>query len=222
VALKEPEKILANVVLLLGENTTLNLNSSELQPVFRDPGLQMQAVQLPGQPAQVIQITSLREQMVMVMNAGAGQLIIEDKSAEWAPRGRVSEVVNGLVSLFNAKGVAKFRAYGFNFHVAFDVPGDRLSGQFLAEKFINVQRIQERGDIEVGGGGLRLYFNSGSAVCDFRLEPHENRPNAPRLFASINYNYELEEGNLPAGDVLRSDFLGKWNVFTQFLEALVQ
>jgi len=46
--LKDLQKILANTVLLPGADIAVALNSVELQNIFRDPGLQVQALQLPG------------------------------------------------------------------------------------------------------------------------------------------------------------------------------
>ena len=218
--LKEPEKIVANIVLLPGDQVSMTLGRDELQSIFRDPGLQFQASQLPGQSNQQLQITSLREQIVLVM-APNGQIIIEDKSADIPPKGRVADIVNDIVTLLGTKGLSKFRAYGFNFHVTFDTPGEKLAGEFLAERFIRVDRIQQRGSITVGGAGLRLYFDYAKATCDFRLEPKQNRPNEPRLFAGINYNYAVGESGLPTGEIMRSDFLGKWTTFQQLLEGLI-
>ena len=218
--LREIEKILANVVLLAGEGASMSLGSADLQAMFRDPGLQVQVSQPPGLPSQQFHITSLREQIVLVLNP-AGQIIIEDKSANIPPKGRVADIVNDLVVLFAARGLSKFRAYGFNFHVSFDTPGERLAGEFLAQNFLQVERIQQKGAIQIGGAGLRLYFDFANATCDFRLEPRQNRPNEPKLFAAINYNYDVEESGLPTGEIIRSDFLGKWTTFQQLLEGLM-
>ena len=219
--LKEIEKILANIVLLSGTDATINIPGSELSSIFKDPGLQVQVQQRPGQPTQQVQITSLREQMVMVL--GGGNILVEDKSAESTPKGRVAEITNGVAALLGSRGI-HFRAYGFNFHLAFDAPGEALSGQAILDRFINGDRIRQRGDInDLTGGGIRLYFKSASAACDLRMEPVGNKPNNPRIFSAINYHYELVGGtDLPSADLLRSDFLGKWTMFTQLVEGLMQ
>lgn len=218
--LKDLQKILANTVLLPGADIAVVLNPVELQNIFRDPGLQVQALQLPGQPNQQVQITSLREQIVLVM--APGQIIIEDKSSEIPPKNRVPEIVTALVALLGPKGLTQFKAYGYNFQVEFDTPGDQLAGDFLATRFVNASKIHEKGDIQVNGAGLRLFFDYANAVCDFRFEPKNNKPNSPQLFAAINYHYEVGEDGLPASDLMRSDFQGKWGSFQQLLDALVK
>ncbi len=81
---------------------------------------------------------------------------------------------------------------------------------------------KKRGQLsDVTGAGLRLFFNSANAQCNLRLEPRENRPNAARIFAAINYHYEVGESGLPGVDIMRSDFLGKWGMFNQLLEGLM-
>lgn len=218
-ALRELQKILANIVLLPGADVSLSLNSGELQNIFRDPGLQVQASQPPGQANPQIQITSLREQVVLVMQGG--QIIIEDKSSDIPPKVRVPEIVTGLVVLLAGKGLAQYRSYGYNFHVVFDIPGDQLAGDFLAQRFINTGKIHDKAGIQVAGAGLRLFFTYANALCDFRLEPKDGKANAPQLFSSINYHYDVGETGLPSSDMMRSDFLGKWASFQQNLEGLV-
>ena len=218
--LKEPQKILANIVLLPGADITVNFTSTELQRIFHDPGLQIQANQAPNQLTQQIQVTSLREQLVFLMKPG--QLIIEDKSADIPPKNRVSEIASGIATLFSEKGLQQFRGYGYNFHLAFDVPGEHLAADFLATKYINVARIKEKGNINLSGAGLRLFFGLSTAACDLRLEPKDGRPNSPQLLASINFNYGVGESGLPDSETMRSDFAGKWTLFQQTLEGLVQ
>ncbi|HLC29500.1 MAG TPA: hypothetical protein VJM51_01795 [Dehalococcoidia bacterium] len=218
--LKVPEKILANIVVLPAENVSVNINAAEIQSIFKDPGLQVQVMQPPGLPNQQVVITSLRQQIQLVMNPN-GQIVVEDKSADPNPKGIVAEIVNEFVALLAGRGLSKFRAYGFNFHLTFDTPGEELAGKFLSERFVRADLIQHKGNISVEGAGLRLYFDSADARCDLRLEPAENERNQPRLFAAINYHYPIEDRGLPDRASLQADFLGKWMMFTQLLERLV-
>ena len=217
--LKELQKILANIVLLPGADVTVNFPTAELERIFRDPSLQIQANQAPNQLTQQIQVTSLREQLVFLMRPG--QLIIEDKSADIPPKYRVPEIVSSIATLLGERGL-QFRGYGYNFHIAFDVPGEQLAADFLATKYVNVARIQEIVNSNLSGAGLRLFFDLSKAACDLRLEPKDGRPNSPQLLASINYHYSVGESGLPDSETMRSDFAGKWTLFQQTLEGLVQ
>jgi len=218
-SLRELEKITANIVLLPAADTSMGLTSAELAPIFKDSALQVQAIQVPGQPTQQIQIMSLREQVLVAI--GASSLNFEDKSADTPPKGRLAEIVNAFAGLLATKGLSTFRAYGFNFEIAFDAPGDHPAARLLLDRFVQADKLKERGKIEPVGAGLRLYFNTGDAKCDLRIEPRENKPNSQRLFAKVNYHYELPDGALPSSDLMKSDFKGKWGIFTEQLERLL-
>jgi len=217
--LRELEKQVANIVVLSAEAANVALAPHELTPIFKDPALQAQVIQVPGQPNQQMQLLSLREQVLVVI--GGGSLVFEDRSADIPPKGRLAEIVSGFGALLSGKGLSEFRAYGFNFEVAFDAPGEHPAAFLILDRFIKTDKLKERGNIEPDGGGVRLYFSSGGARCDLRLEPRENQPNSPRFFGKINYHYELPDGKLPSADVLQSDFHGKWGIFTELLDRLM-
>lgn len=216
--LRQPEKIVANIVLLPATEANVGLSPVELAPIFNDPALQTQVIQVPGQP-QRMQLMSLREQVMVVV--GGGSLIFADQSADMPPKGRLSEIVTAFAALLATKGLTEYRAYGYNFEVAFDAPGEHPAAYLLLDRFVRADQLKERMNIEPDGAGLRLYYPSGGARCDLRLEPRESKPNSPRFFARINYHYELPEGKLPAADVLHSDFHGKWAMFVEQLERLL-
>ncbi len=212
--LPDLEKILANIVVLSGVDATVAISGQEIAPILRDASLQ--AV---GQPVQQMQLTSLREQVLV--SVGRGRFVFEDQSDSIPPKARLAEIVQGFISLLASKGVAEYRGYGFNFDIAFDAPGDSPASQLIMERFVNADQISRRGGIAPVGSGLRLYFGMAEAKCDLRIEPRENRTNSPRFFAHINYHYDLPEGNFPAADALRSDFQGKWGVYTDLMERLL-
>lgn len=221
-ALRELEKIVANVIVLAGADVTLEVTSDELLTLLRDPSLQVQTQQLPGQPTQQLQILSLREQVQIVI--ADGRLIFEDKSADIPPRGRLPEIAHGFTALAAKKGLSKFLGYGFNFHIAFDAPGDSAAASLLLDRFVRTDRITERASIKPVGAGLRLYFDmagASPAICRLRIEPRQDKRDTPRFFGEINYHYDLPEGVLPDPDLLKSDFHGKWQFFADLVERLV-
>ena len=208
------EKILANIVVLSATDATILLSGDEIGSILRDAD-----VQAMGQPAQQMQLTSLREQVRVILLGG--QFIFEDRSADLPPRARLPEIVDQFVRLFASKGVSQFRAYGFNFDVAFDAPGSSLAAQLVMERFLKPDEFSRRASITLKGAGLRLYFSCGEANCDLRIEPRENKLDAPMSFSHINYHYDLAGVQFPAQDLLKSDFLGKWTVFTDTLSRLL-
>jgi len=208
------ETILANIVVLPGTEGTTLLNAQEIQAILSDA-----EVQALGQPAQHMQITSLREQVRV--SIGGGRFAFEDRSGHSPPKGRLAQIASEFVKLFSTKGIDSYRAYGFNFDVAFDAPGTSLAARMVMDKFVKVDELNTRGGITLGGAGLRLYFDTSEAKCDLRIEPRESNPSASRFFSHINYHYDLAGKQFPAVDTLKSDFPGKWNVFIDLVERLL-
>ena len=211
--LSQIDTILANIVVLLGIEGSSSLSGQEIASILGDAD-----VQALGQPAQHMQITSLREQVRV--SIGGGRFIFEDRSGD-PPKGRLAEITSDFVRLFSSKGVDVFRAYGFNFQIAFDAPGPALAAALVMERFVKADELKRRGSISLNGAGLRLYFDAAEAKCDLRIEPRESDPTAPRFFSHVNYNYDLAGKHFPPVDTLKSDFLGKWNVFTDLVERLL-
>jgi hypothetical protein len=211
--LPELEKISANIVALSAVDVAVSLNSQEIAPILPDASLEMAPP-----PIQQMRLVSLREQVVA--NLGGGAFIFSDQSADIPPKARLAEVVEAFLRLMASKGAA-YRAYGFNFEVAFDSPGDTTAAELVLGRFIKTDAISKRVSMEPKGAGLRLYFDMANAICNLQLDPRLEEVNAPRFYAKINYHYELPEGALPQADVLKSDFQGKWGIFIDLLERLL-
>lgn len=208
------EIILANIVVLPGTEGTTLLSAQEITAILGDA-----EIQALGQPAQQMQITSLREQVRVAI--GGGRFAFEDRSGHSPPKARLAEIASEFVKLFSTKGIDVHRAYGFNFDVAFDAPGALLAARLVMDRFVKVEELKRLGGIALKGAGLRLYFDTSEATCDLRIEPKESSPSSPRFFSHINYHYDLAGKQFPSIDDLKSDFLGKWNVFTDLIERLL-
>jgi hypothetical protein len=211
--LPQMETIFANIVVVPGKEGTSLLSSQEIGAILEDAD-----VQALGQPAQHMEITSLREQVRVSM--GGGRFVFEDRSGG-NPKAKLAEITSEFVRLFASKGIDVFRACGFNFDIAFDAPGASLAAKVVMDRFVKVDQLNTRGGISLIGAGLRLYFDTNEAKCDLRIEPRESNPSAPRFFSHANYHYDLSGKQFPPVDTLKSDYLGKWNVFTDLVERLV-
>jgi len=219
-ALRELEKLDANIVVLPAMEITVGLSQQEVAELLRDPGVQIQAVQVPGQPSPAaMQLTSMRQQIVISITNG--QFQFSDRSADTPPKTRLAEVAHGFVKILTAKGLNQYRAYGYNFVVSFDAPGDLLPAELIKNRFLNSDALSRRANTQFKGSGIKLYYDTSDAACALQIEPFGNVPNAARFFASINYHYDLSGGTFPPEDGLKSDFQGKWTVFTDLVERLL-
>ena len=208
------EKIETSVVLLSGVDATVNLSADAISKIMRDP-----TGQAIGQPPIQVEITSLKDQ-VLVRIAG-GKYVFEDKSDAAPVTGRLPDIVYGFVSLLRDQGVNVFRAYGFNFDVAFDARGDAPASEVIADRYLNRDALSSRGNISVRGAGLRLFFDhSSGARCDLKVEPRLGEVNSPTFFAHINYHYDSPEGAMPPLETLKTAYLGLWPQFVELLDKL--
>lgn len=215
-ALLSLERLIANIVVVpdLATEQALSFSAEEIGAILK--GAQIQVV---DQPANQIQVTSVRDQVVVLL--AGGRLLFEDQSDGLTPRSKLAEVVDSFVRLVGPKGIERFRAYGFNFDVTFDASGDSPAAKTIMQRYVKADLLADMQIRELGGAGLRLYFKEGEATCDLRIEPAESKVEAVRYFAHINYHYKLDDGMFPQLEQVRSDFPGKWALFTQLLERLL-
>lgn len=216
--MKVLEKANTSIVILSATERNVNLSSQDVAQVIRDPTAA--AIQQdPGGQLAGVQLTSLRDQVVVTI--AGGKLQFEDKSDEMPVTGKLPNIVDGFLTLLRNQGVEKLRAYGFNFDVAFDAPGDQAASEVLAERYIDKEALLRKGQLDVRGAGMRLYFPHGDAQCDMKIEPRGGQVDSPRFFAHINYHFELAEMTMPPVDELRTKYQGLWPHFMDLLEALV-
>lgn len=213
--LPEHEVLSANIVVLARQDAAIGISSDEITSILKDAQVQFTPGPLGQQAAQ---LTSLREQAVITVFGN--RLIFQDQSGARLPKAQLAVIASRFIELLRDR--VSFSAYGFNFDIAFDSKGDAPAAQAVMDRFIRADRLTERGLHNVRGAGLQLYYESSGAKCDLRVEPFENRVEAARFFAHINYHYELGEGqNIPDVATLRSDFSGKFQTFIDDLEGLL-
>lgn len=212
--LRNVERIESSIVLLSGAEASLNINREALEKVIRDP-----VIQGVGQPPIQIEITSLRDQILIRLVDN--KFIFEDKSDDSPATGKLPEAVYKFISMLNEQDAAKFRAYGLNFKVEFDARGDSSASEIIAERYVNVNAISERGGISVQGAGLRLYYeHSNGAKCELKVEPRLGAADAPRFFAQVNYHFDLAGGDMPPLDAMKTSYLGLLPQFEDLLDKL--
>lgn len=217
-ALPQLEKIDTSIVILTGVDRDVNLNVEEVAAIIREP--QPTAVGPgPGQPVSQVQITSLRDQVVVIIQGGKFQF--EDKSDDMPGTNRLPEIAHKFLALFQRQGVDRFRAYGINFTVAFDARGEQAASEMIADRYVNGDALSQRGQINVRGAALHLYFNHVDALCTMKLEPRLGKMESPRFFANINYHFELADEQMPPLDELKTKYLGLWPQFTGLLDSLL-
>ncbi len=212
-ALRELEKLKSALVLAppAGEYK-FNIDSNEVARYVREPSISNLPVGL--------EITSVRDQIVIII---AGKLQFEDRSDRAPTASKLPEVVHGFVQMFRGQGIENYRAYGWNFDVTFDVPGDQPAATLIANTFLDTTVLKKRAQVNPSGAGIRVFFEHGQARCDLRLEPRQQDLNTPSIFAKINYHYELDPPTIPPDlNELRVSYHGLWGTFNDLLEKLVK
>lgn len=217
-SLPELEKIDTSIVVLAGVEKDMGLNGEEVAAIIRDP--QVTAVGPgAGQPLTQVQITSLRDQVIVTIQGAKFQF--EDKSDEMPGTNRLPDIVHKFLALFQRQGVDRFRAYGINFTIAFDARGEQAASEVIADRYVNRDALSQRGQISVRGAALHLYFNHVDALCTMKLEPRLGKVDAPRFFANINYHFELADEQMPPLGELTTKYRGLWPQFTDLLDSLL-
>ena len=215
--LPEQEKVNTSIVVLSAVETVIKIDAQEVATVIRDPAASVIGQDAGGQPS-VIEITSMRDQVVITISGGKVQF--QDKSDKTPGSSRLPTIVYGFLDLLKKQGLSSYRAYGINFDVAFDAKGDQSASEVIAERYVNKDALSQKGQIGVRGAGLRLWFTHVDATCDLKVEPRLGKIDAPRFFAHINYHFELPNETMPPVDEFTTKYLGLWPQYIEMLETL--
>ena len=215
--LPELEKVNTAIVVLSAVETKINLNAQEVAAVIHDPAASVIGQDAAGQPSH-IEITSMRDQVIITISGGKVQF--QDKSEKTPGSSRLPTIVYGFLDLLQKQGLTRYRAYGINFDVAFDAKGDQSASEVIAEKYVNKDALSQKGQINVRGAGLQLWFNHVDAVCDLKVEPRLGKMDAPRFYAHINYHFELPDETMPPIDEFKTKYHGLWPQYIEMLETL--
>ena len=215
--LPELEKVNTAIVVLSAVETKINLNAQDVATVIRDPAASVLAQDAGGQPS-VLEITSMRDQVVITISGGKVQF--QDKSDETPGSSRLPRIVYDFLGLLQKQGLSRYRAYGINFDVAFDARGDQSAAEVIADRYVNKDALSQKGQVNVRGAGLQLWFNHVDAVCDLKVEPRLGKMDAPRFYAHINYHFELPDETMPPIDEFKTKYHGLWPQYIEMLETL--
>lgn len=208
------EKVDTNIILVSGSNASLNVSQEAIAKILRDP-----MIQGIGQPPLQIDITSLRDQILIRLVQD--RYIFEDKSDDKPGGGRLPEVVYAFVKMLSEQNADTFKAYGLNFTVTFDAKGDGSASEVVAQRYLKLDALQERGGINVRGAGVQLYYDHTSgAKCNLRVEPRLGEVESPTFFAHGNYHFDLPDLKMPPAETMKTTYLGLWPQFLELLEKL--
>jgi hypothetical protein len=209
-ALRSLERLKSAFVVVppLGEVTYI-VNPAEVGKHLRDPLIQ----NLQGN----VLITSVRDQIVVKLGP---RIEFEDQSDTPAGGGRLPDVATAVL---NMVAFETYRAYGWNFDVAFDAPGEESASALISHSFLNGKAFSERAQVSPLGASIFITFDQGTARCGLTLESLNRDLNTPRFHGHINYHYELQEGQaLPSLDELRIMHNGLYGSFIELLDRLVR
>ena len=216
-ALPELEKVNTAIVILSAVDTKIKLDAQEVATVIRDPAASVIGQDAGGQPS-VVEIASMRDQVVITMSGGKVQF--QDKSDNTPGSSRLPTIVYGFLGLLQKQGLSRYRAYGINFDVAFDAKGDQPASEVIAERYVNKDALSQKGQINVRGAGVQLWYNHVDAICELKVEPRLGKMDAPRFYAHINYHFELPDETMPPIDEFKTKYHGLWPQYIEMLETL--
>lgn len=211
----EKLKIALVLVPVPGE-VAYNFDQIELGKLVREPQVQ----QGPMGP----QIVSLRDQIVISLQP---TISFQEQSDNIPPGpSRLPEIAAGFTAILERFGLSTYTAYGWNFEIAFDAPGDESAAKLITSVFVQEKTLLERANVKPIGAGVTLFFEQASARCMLKLEPRFSDLNTPRFWSTINYHYDLtlaDGSNRPPGaEELRIAYNGLWGSYLDLIAKLVK
>lgn len=212
IILKNVEKLHTGIVLLLDGQAETKLALADLTTIIREP-----QVETVSPPLSLLHITSMRDQVEITVSEGRLQL--RDHSETKPGSDKFPKIVSGFAALLLQTGGARYRAFGWNFDVEFSVDEDELPARIICRKFINSEAIRSRTNLDIYGGGIRLFYQKG-AQYTLHLEPRENKVDATRFFAHLNVHFQVS-GALPNLDDLETSFKAEYETFVEMLSDML-
>jgi len=212
-ALERIEKLHTSIVILPSGDFQPKIGLGTLGQLIKDPEI----VPLPA-PMNITRITSLRDQVEITI--GQGRIQIQDHSGVQPGTPRFAEIVTGLATHMAEVADVTYRAYGWNFDVAFSFDSGQLPAKVIADRFMNVQTIKSLAGLDIIGAGIRFFYHKGRALCYLYLEPRGDVLDASTFYAHINVHTEIA-GVLPAGAELQASFDQEYAEFIQSVEKML-
>jgi len=211
--LRNIEKLHTSVVILPEGEFEVKLSRSDLMRIVREP----QAEFAPP-PIGTVKITSMRDQIEITVVPGRIQIL--DHGDALPGTDRFPQIVAEFATLLTQTGNAEYRAFGWNFDIAFSLDKEELPAKVIADKFINQEVVRKSADLKLSGGGVRLFYSRESARCALYLEPRENRPDATRFYAHTNVHFEIAE-SFPSCERLAQSFKEEYDAFISIVSAMI-
>lgn len=211
--LESIEKVETNIIILPSGDFELNFSSRDLADIVKGPELDI----VPA-PISMARITSLSDQVEI--RIGEGRILIADRSNKLPGTERFTDIICGLASLLENTSNMKYRAFGWNYAIAFRLPIDRLPSEIIAERFINREEIRRKANLDIVGGAVRFFYRKGNAHCYLHLEPRGNRLDADLYYARVNVHFDISD-RLPAKDELDSSFNHGYSDFLNTVTAIL-
>jgi hypothetical protein len=212
-SIESVEKVETNIVVLPSGDFEINLSPKDLADIVKEPELDIAPA-----PISLARITSLSDQVEI--RIGQGRIHISDHSNSQPGTERFTDIICGLTSLLEDTSNVKYRAFGWNYGIAFKLPLDRLPSEVIAERFINREEIMRKAGLDIAGGALRFFYRKGSALCYLHLEPRGGRLDADLYYARVNVHFDITE-KLPAKDELDRSFKHEYADFLKTVSAIL-
>lgn len=212
-SIESVEKVETYIVVLPAGDFEINLSPRDLADVVKEPEIDVAPA-----PISLARVTSLSDQVEI--RIGQGRILISDHSNNQPGTERFTEIICGLTSLLENTSNVKYRAFGWNYGIAFKLPLDRLPSEVIAERFINREEIRRKAGLDIAGGAIRFFYRRGSARCYLHLEPRGNRLDAALYYAKVNVHFDIAE-KFPAKDDLDRSFKLEYTDFLKTVSAIL-
>lgn len=214
--LQSVQKINTNIAILPAGDTEISFSLRDIEAIIGQPEIEMAP---PPINVNAAKITSISDQVEIIV--GQGRIQINDRSNIQPGTDRFTVIINGITSLFADISNFKYRAFGWNFAISFKLPLDRLPAQMIAERFINREELRRKGNLDIAGAGVRLFYTKDPGYCHLRLEPKENKLDSELYFARINVHFNITD-RLPEQEALEKSFRSEYDDFIKVVSTIFE
>jgi hypothetical protein len=206
------EKLETSFVALRQPDAPVQIRIEKLAALVKEPVIEQSV----GAPTSIVRVTSMREQVEVIIEPS--RVVLIDQSETEPARDRFPEIIGGTLTFLESEGLVT-RAYGWNFKVAFSNPLDEPASKTILDRFIQTSMVKEAAGVDLESASVKVSYQGGPARCTLDLQPRYGDAASHSFWAHLNLHLDNPpEANIPA---IRAELLERYGSFKEVLARLL-
>lgn len=206
------EKLETSLIVLRQADSPVQIRVENLAALVKEPMIEQSV----GAPISIVRVTSMREQVEVIIEPS--KVVLIDRSETEPARDRFPEIIGGILAFLESEGLVTI-AYGWNFKVAFSNPLNEPASKTILDRFIQTSMVKEAAGVDLESASVKVSYQEGLARCTLDLQPRLGDAASHRFWAHLNLH--LDKPPEPNVSAIRAELLERYGTFKELLARLL-